>query len=487
MADQARPRPAWMPPTAELAFAMAIVKLKPVGISVKDHIFAIRENVKKVDDSKPHLSDKFWDSAAHWRNAFLKSENEQTTLHNRIFELEQKNTELNLKLNIAGPSLKREIEDFEVELTTARKRSKKNEPNAYSRDYIRFHHTYKGVSFLRHMVILTRALQVKRVKRDKMKILAAHSADLCKQAERGVLTVIQSQIETMLSLRDPQPWKYKEPNFGAVVKAVEMSWLLLQQVLVKTKSPSDASDPRKQVVYFMVCLFESIATALAQYCKALAKVSIVMPCPAASKKKQTKNAFEPSEDRSGTEYVLTGLLASLARSLDLSEEPCRAVLEGMLYVIANRVGQMLAFYSFDGMALPHLSIPDLKPPRGLEEMQRAGMTPEWAEIEARQLVLFLRKISITGNCFSADRFTGNRSQADMRKQMQTKMTNQLLTAVFGEAEPDFHNRLIRAATPPPNDHVTPKDDSSTFKEWFVQHVWHLIGWECLAKMETDTA
>lgn len=59
-----------------------------------DYIYEIRKSIREVDDSKPLLTNYFFDSVHHWQKAYQKSEAEQIKLHNIIFELKQKNESL---------------------------------------------------------------------------------------------------------------------------------------------------------------------------------------------------------------------------------------------------------------------------------------------------------------------------------------------------------------------------------------------------------
>ncbi|EPS32482.1 hypothetical protein PDE_07442 [Penicillium oxalicum 114-2] len=507
--EQPQTRPVQKLPRAELALALAIVKLKPAGISVKAHIHNLRKTVKTVHRSKSHLTEKFWDSAAYWRNAFLKSEAEQTALHNKIFELEQKQTELLLKQNKLPERRKRDLGAFQVQLHSARKRSRRFVPDPLATEWTRFRNTFKGIPFLKHMVYLTRALHTLRPTEEKNKVLAMCAANLCKEAERSILVSVKSQIETNMASEMPQLWTYPQPKFTAVTKAVEMSWLLLQEVLVNCEWSASPADPGKQVVYYMVCLTESIATALAQFCKAFSEAKIPRPRPdtVLMNLLYDNPEYEPTQEYHEAEYLLTYLLCDMVFSLDLNEEPCRAVLEGMLHVMINRVGQLLSFLCFDGMVFPHVSVPDLRPPEGLQKMIVSGMTPEWAEIEGRQLICFLREVKLRakffsvgeftmndgsrtgliGNWFKPTKVTGTRSESDVRAELQKKMTNQLLQAIFGEKEANFRNGLARPSTPPPVDEVPFNRACSSFKEWFITEVWYLVGWECIEKMKPDTS
>jgi hypothetical protein len=108
------------PPTqAQLALALAIVKLKPTHIDIKgditqktfgylrliivvDHILHIRQHLK--GGRKLHLEAaprKYFESVAFWQQAYEQSEAAQSKLLDRIYDLEQRNETLQAKLKPA--------------------------------------------------------------------------------------------------------------------------------------------------------------------------------------------------------------------------------------------------------------------------------------------------------------------------------------------------------------------------------------------------
>lgn len=107
------------PSSAQIALALAIVKLKPVGIDIKGATSCLRilwqglqlissseyilQRRKSIKSSKAaeifHWPEKFFDSVSFWRQAYERSEAEQSKLLDRIFELEERNEALTAKLH----------------------------------------------------------------------------------------------------------------------------------------------------------------------------------------------------------------------------------------------------------------------------------------------------------------------------------------------------------------------------------------------------
>jgi hypothetical protein len=80
-----------------------------ISLIAPDYILELRKSISGAEDTKPVLTDQFFDSVRHWQNAYQKSELEQIKLHNTIFELKQKNEALLAKLKAETPPAKRKV------------------------------------------------------------------------------------------------------------------------------------------------------------------------------------------------------------------------------------------------------------------------------------------------------------------------------------------------------------------------------------------
>lgn len=93
-----------------------------VSLLAPDYILELRKSISGAEDTKPVLTDQYFDSVRHWQNAYQKSELEQIKLHNTIFELKQKNEALLAKLKAETPPAKRKVfAELENELEGGKK------------------------------------------------------------------------------------------------------------------------------------------------------------------------------------------------------------------------------------------------------------------------------------------------------------------------------------------------------------------------------
>jgi hypothetical protein len=172
---------------------------------------------------------------------------------------------------------------------------------------------------------------------------------------------------------------------------------------------------------------------------------------------------------------LVNLLCNLTTSLDLLREDDQKVVEGVCFVALNRVGKILALYTFDGMELPTDVCPTLQPPGGLAAIREEDLSLDSAQLEAKSLIKFLKRALRGG--FSRT-FENSDIQARFFGRMKDRFQKTLLQAVFGD-EPLFQEGLKRPATPPPQDPDSERVGNMTFSEWFTEELWSIIGWDML--------
>lgn len=339
---------------------------------------------------------------------------------------------------------------------------------------------------MRHLFTLQRTLQAKR---PKTKSLAIDAVILCKEAERGLLNAVQVEITS--AAQPPKTFpvpRSKEPDFNAVVNAVKQCFQLLYRVLHKIPETADNGQSQPKVIYYMVCLFESTMTGLAQYCTAVSKESETEKRAKGTSQvdRKQKKAAPPvrgsTSAKTDAAHVLAGLLCEMALSLEIDESCDRKVMEGYLHIVLDRLGRLLALFTFDGMELPTSISPDMQPPEGLTAMKAEGISRKTAELEAKQLIYFLDRLLKTETLFLSTS-TISDPQTPFSLKLQESMKKTLLQAVFGKDDPLFQGGLERPATPPPTGYYAPPNQKLDFTDWFARELWRLVGWDILASAQ----
>ncbi|CAI7651597.1 unnamed protein product [Penicillium pancosmium] len=506
MASSTGPRAMIRPDRAHLALALAIVKDKSPDTEVKDYISRIRNFVKcekKLDMSCP---EKFFDSVNFWKSAYEKSETEHAKLLNAMYDLEQHNLSLLAKarLTTSGEnstvpsSTKRKASGVLEPAAPSRTNSKRaqsnvsknpsrKDPGAERQDVESMHDEKRTTSFMRQIYNMQRALQ----KRRNEKNLATNAVILCKEAEHSFLDLIQLEVNSKCQNNASDPIT-TEQSTSAIFEGVELAFHLAYRALHKISNTGDTPGQGKgQIIYYVVCLFESITIGLTQYCTAISKPKIEtektdQPSKPATTQvrrskteKRARSLTQSHVSTKGKDEVaqeLTKLLCKMATSLDLAKQDDQKIMEGFLFIVLGRVGKMLALFVFKDIKLPHEVCPEMKLPEGLASMHQEGLSPDIGKCEASYLVkllkgLFITEVSSTPN-YSA-------TKAQFVRGMRDQLQKTLLQAVFGMDEPLFQDGLKRPATPPPQDCDGNGGENLSFSEWFTQELWSLVGWDML--------
>lgn len=334
---------------------------------------------------------------------------------------------------------------------------------------------------------MQRALQ----KRRNEKNVATNAVILCKEAEHSLLDLIRLEVKSNCQHNVSDPIN-TEQSSSTIFEGVEIAFHLAHRALHKISNAGDTpSQGKGQIIYYIVCLFESITIGLTQYCTAISKPSIETekadqlqkPAIAQVRRFNTKRRTQKftqshvsANEKDEVTQRLTKLLCQMATSLDLTKEDDQKLMEGFLFVVLNRVGKMLALFVFKDIQLPHEVCPEMKLPEGLASMHQEGLSQDLGKCEASYLVkllkgLFLNEASSTPE-YSA-------TKAKFVRGMKEQLQNTLLQAVFGTDEPLFQDGLKRPATPPPQDCDGNGGENISFSEWFTQELWSLVGWDML--------
>lgn len=320
---------------------------------------------------------------------------------------------------------------------------------------------------------MQRALQNKR----SGTILAIDAVTLCKAAERELLNSILEQGNTECRPGDKQT---KKRSLSALIKGVELAFHLVHRTLHRVSGAKSDNQCKGQVTYYLVCLFESIITALTQHCarpsdSANPSTRAVAGTTNTSQSAQHSEKEFSSDDEETTVHSLTELLCTMALSLDLARPEDREVMEGFLFVAFSRVGKLLALFTFSKWR----SSPDIRPrpglPVGLTAIRMEKLTPRNAQLEAKHLLVFLNNVLSCGPETST-------TQSQLVQPMKERLYKSLLQAVFGDDDPFFKDGLTRPAIPPPQTCDTQQVDEDEFSEWFTEGLWRLVGWDMLSSL-----
>ncbi|KAJ5152298.1 hypothetical protein N7492_010593 [Penicillium capsulatum] len=465
----------------------------PKTDDVPEHILEIRQHIKASETLQISSQDKFFDSVTFWQKAYEASEAEQAKLLNTIHDLEQRNQGLLSRLrtepsasddkHISGKRMsagvnKASRESKKSKSNTRRSKATSKAPEVERNRAQDAQEESNSTRLMRQIFVLQRAIQ----KRQKYSSLATEAVILCKEAEREILLAVQrpetfSDSEISL-LADPD----RDPDLVTVIKSVEMSFDLAHNALQKLQNDESCETYKSQVVYYLVCLFESTMTALAQYC---AKVddnqrnSNLEPPPASAKsrrKEKAKTTQKSSCSNSKIAECFTSLLCTMTLSLDLRRCDDGKIMEGILCISTSRLGKILALFTFGDNRKPAICS---EMGRLNETMAMKTLPTKNIQLEAKHLISFLETALFHS---SRSIWLNETEQSQFFHNAKDRLQKTLLKAVFGSNEPSFQGSLRVPETPPPQDCSPTSSEQAEFPEWFTQKLWRLVGWDLLITM-----
>ncbi|THC98139.1 hypothetical protein EYZ11_002363 [Aspergillus tanneri] len=434
-----------VPSPAQLALAVAIVKQKPVDQDIKG-----KQHIKEVkDNDQSYPQEKFFDSVSFWQQAYEKSEAEQSTLLDRIYELERRNEALFSKLRTQEG-------DLEKDQGSSKRKAPAGKNGAATR---------------------------KRAKTQVFSRTNGPSGSGPASNEDGIGSFEYSEEV-----------RRKEPDVPAVLRSVEHTFKLLSQALEKL---SESEHDSGQVIYHTVNLYESTLNALQQRCRvrseqAPSKTKSNKQKQPAKSKRATKNQSTDTQSNAEDEIAtqLTRLLYSMTLTFGPSFPLRQTPLEGFLSILLSRVGKLLSLFVFQDLQLqPDLQLDPAKLPLpgGLREVDVDEKSLCAAKMEAKQLVWLLERFlalldtvpSLSSSLVSQEGGTGSIFVSNIKERLQST----LLQAVFGKSV-GFKNVLQCPVQPEQADlnrfQTSFRTSEQDIPDWFVQEVWRLLGWEILA-------
>ncbi|KAJ5607321.1 hypothetical protein N7537_003940 [Penicillium hordei] len=497
-------KPGVIPPTKlQLALALAVVKGKPPGQSVKEYIMQLRQFTKKTKDlDQVVATDKFFDSVSFWQQAYERSEAEQSNLQDQVHELNERIEGLLAKLhakvigneNESVSANKRKAPAVAKNANSsnmARKRTRlpksmqKNIPlddDDPREEYV--------LCLNRQLHTVQKALQRRANNSSESNSLAVDAVILCKSAEQRLIQTIQNET-SMTEQKPSQTEQANTPDTDTVMNAVTVAFHLTHKALHKIAGTKNGMQNQGQVIYYLVGLFESTMTALTLYCTAISKQKPVDKTKSARDSQPVTGTNEqnkrPKEKSSPTNNEiashLADLLCTMALSLNLTCPEDQEVMEGFLFLVLDRMGKMIALHVFHDLRLPMGICPGMTFPDGLEAMVDEGLTPNEAQLEAKYLVRLLGRMLNAESCESALEASDARQFVANAKD---RLQKTLLRAVFGPDDRLFQEGLRRPHTPPPQVLDGQQVDQEKFSDWLTQELWQLVGWDVLRTVLAPT-
>ncbi|EFR04612.1 hypothetical protein MGYG_07619 [Nannizzia gypsea CBS 118893] len=504
----------------QIALALAMVKSKPQGTNVRDHILSLRSYITAGKRARPEPAcpESHIDSTKFWREAYEKSEAAQSKLLDKIYELEQRNearllqgkwdatisiTEQSVPGNSKLPSSnrpKKRAKTMSIESWTC----------VRSPDKIQLSHGSRNLEFCEDITtpLVRRFHTLKTLLRKKTnpEAIALAIESVCRGAETALLLAVQEEI----TKKPPAKGSKQTTKFPIqdISRFLDVIFPTILQGLSRTAGLRDATTSTKSIVYHIAKLFQRVI--LQSYDYALLEADpekayerfLAQPgqkSKARPTKKRKKASIKPAPKIESTLGWFAKMAFTMFGSLDPAKLEYKDLLEALTFVILEHVGMILGLFTFRDLSYdtepttvnPKLALPgcltasynDTRPP-GPDTAEIAAVWNSKHLIQLlKQAILYLdehRKVSeLTADSKNA---TLERSLAENAK---TKLQNTLLKGVFGADDFSLGTSLnfpcgISSNTNCPEPSINPRESPG---EWFTQEIWTLLGWDSLLDCE----
>lgn len=542
------------PSNAQLALALSILKSKPASVSVKgrqsspvslkppwifanpyqrlpsEHILSIRQYItsgkrQDVADSGS-LPERHLDSVTFWRDAYETSESEQSKLHDRIYDLEQKVEALRASAsrNASSTSPKHGLDESQTKGSPKKsaspaKRAKtsltggtqlncdesaslstKPEPKD-SCQYllITCHLEEKVYSFLiREITDLVTApfmrhfcnLQMLLLKRSPavVPLISKSVIDLCTSAENSIRVEIDR-------LYRPKSSSRRHPaGLRCILVGISRCYPIflraLKKMIVLREPPCNTQIGI--LVYHVVGLFRKTLNNMSYYATSHVIHS--------GRDGEAPDGPEESPDVKSIIDSFAQVLANMALALDLSQSHHAELMEGFLYHVLEHTGEILSLFVFKDLKTDPLLTPEPNSilPIASPAVRRIGSPTHLtnklksAELEAKPTLWLLRHMLAhiekrAQRGFFSNTTSPGHSESNLPRLVDRgkgRLQNTLLRGVFGAETPEFGDALRTPVSPnqettgAPVD-VSPPDTSDQYREWFTRELWAVVGWDIL--------
>lgn len=362
--------------------------------------------------------------------------------------------------------------------------------------------------FLRRLYSLQKLLQ----RRSEPELLGTACADVCLAIENLLPPSIPPKRARTTNSNKSTVQQPQHPKLSEILVAVDRCHPFILQAFAKVSGNGQEKGASGLIVYYYVRLFQSLLSYLHQH--ALSKSRWLLNKKKSSGKKsrqvtqsntanaQVYSSVQLSREDNKIMDSVSRTLAKLILAIDVRKRAHYSLLEGVLCVLLNHIGNVLSMLVFKELrSNPSLRTCPSKLPvpssNSDETMNRTGVSvaETAAMLQTSYLVWILERAMLTVDhpCCAHESGTGNsndistHSFTDVLGDAKRRLQNTLLKGVFGLNDPEFQESLN-----------PPKEVSgSSFTErtagnvelsnnenqdpggWFVGEIWRLLGWDSL--------
>ncbi|USP78102.1 phosphatidylethanolamine-binding protein pebp [Curvularia clavata] len=503
----------FLPSQQQIALAIAIVRSKPPGVPLRDHVAQLRSKTKRGRDPLDTVNPGCYiDQVAYWKERCKRAEDECDNLRNANIKLERSNqlllrqidtvVDLDASVNARPLSPKKSLK----RPRSTQKRGQ--DPVADAQEAIDH-----DLDFLEAMGKDGNALM--------QSLFNVHSSCratdpdpniLCfnlisSASATGKVTLFAAQNHEALSRqghKNTSGATALEKDRSDFANALSVCARAFMSILVGADKLMKL-EPDKRLASLVVCeLADMFKTALkAIEISAQFTAQSFQSQPRAPKKTKTKASLDVVKE-SGAAKSVAHLLISFVGLLEKNDDFHQKIFEGFAFMLFERVGKRLYYSTFGQHRSSSIeeNIMPIPEARGSVETFKRNCDALGMRLEAKALILVLERVmGLAPNHMNPQSLRANQtpnrasramsirtittsSRARLSQLAKDRLQRTLLACLYGgKTDDEFLDVLTK---PMPQMRLgqmqnVVKIEDEDVETWYKEEVWRLVGWDILAR------
>ncbi|KAL1799393.1 hypothetical protein ACET3X_003430 [Alternaria dauci] len=503
----------FLPSEQQIALALAILRNKPAGVRVPDYILQLRAQLKPGPDPRERDdSARYIDEVAYWKNRCQKAEDECEKLRGINIKLERSNHLLSslsgpvLDVDAAAYTTKRKAPSASPTRSKPSRQAQNQSPAVAAQETIENDLDFlevlgKDGSKLTEALYTTHSLC--RSDEPDAETLCFNLVQIASGIGKVILNIAQNYEQLSRQGRrgaEAMSFDKDKSDFAVALSVCARAFMSL--LVGVNKLMERKADVR--LASLIVCEVAGMFKAALQSIEISARrtaQTFLSPRPPPNK---TKTKAPPVVKESAPARAVAHLLISFLGFLEKTDSVHQKIFDGFVFVLFERVGKRLYYFTFGQHRSTSIEGNILPPPepRDAAEATRRDIDALAIRLEVRALVLILeRAMGLAPNHMNPQ--TARPSSASNRpaRTMSIKTT---VTSTRARLSPLARDRLQRTLVacmygnntndefldvltkPVPAIRLgslqnVAKIDDKDVQTWFKEEVWRLVGWDILAR------
>ncbi|KAF2799315.1 hypothetical protein K505DRAFT_294774 [Melanomma pulvis-pyrius CBS 109.77] len=495
-----------VPSKLQIALAIAILKTKPDGVTVRDHILCLRSHLKRgpqrftEEEEHRHL-----DSVTYWRERYERAETKCHELEHRNAQLGRANDALQIHKAPVGlqGSAKRKGEAYKQNRSSKRLRGA---PEVPENSVMGTQGTFAGdLDVLDTGVTLTQTLYTGH------KLYKQHEADpkaICfnliesSRAIGSVISTIARNYDQLAQGRSSTSLEKDKSELSYAIRASARAFTSLLVGLGKISSNGCDRQLPNLVIYECVRMFKTILDSISES----ARLSVANLSASQARGKGSRSNAPSSTKESNPPRTLAQFLNALISYLDKSDPNHREIFEGLLFILLERVGKRLFYCTFGRDRSATIEGDIVLPlahnhPTIIATQETEALA---VRLEIRSLVIILeRAIALapyhinsrptsSSSVSKAKKTPGiarsltfktlpSASKAPLSSTAKDRLQRTLINCMFGQEDHDEFSDVLRMPARLGGLPSLAKVEDKDVNDWFQGEVWRLVGWDLLGR------